>query len=123
MSIGYLFELDASVSNGREYYACPGAQPKHWLISTDMQEVIGEASRIARVRKQKVCVYRLLHSSRALDREPYLVPTMVGAENFRGEVSIQWVTVESRGAAETVRDVRQGPSPYFGLQLHEECGE
>ena len=36
-----------------------------------------------------------------------------------GEPHLQWGVVDTRDAAEMMRDVSQGPSPYFGLNVEE----
>ncbi len=42
--------------------------------------------------------------------------TEIGELGLRGEPNIKWACVETKEAAEIMRDVRQGPSPIFGMQ-------
>ena len=46
-------------------------------------------------------------------------PTEIGDPGHRGEPNIKWSCVETKEAAEMMRDVRKGPSPIFGTQVEE----
>jgi len=122
MSIDYLLELERIISSGQEVYACPGAQEKKWVISRSFDDVKRQAQRVASSRKQLVDIVRLISFSDVMPGEMYLVPIGIEAPGARGEPNIRWSTVESKEAAEMMRDVREGPSPFFGMQVYEQVG-
>jgi hypothetical protein len=120
MSIDFLFDLERAVNNGRTVYACPGANQKQWIISRDITEIRNQARRQAGARKCAVSVVRLIPPADALQGELFLVPTNIEEPGARGEPSVKWSTVETKEAAENLRDLKFGPSPFFGMQAEEE---
>jgi hypothetical protein len=61
----------------------------------------------------------LISKADAIAGDLFLVPTQIGDPGPRGEPQIQWSTVETKEAAEMMRDVKHGPSPFFGMQVEE----
>lgn len=120
MSIDFLFELERIISSGQEVYACPAAQEKKWVISRSFDDVKKQAQRVAANRKQAVDIVRLVPYSEVMPGEMFIVPVGIDAVGPKGEPNIRWSTVESKEAAEMMRDVREGPSPFFGLQVYEQ---
>jgi hypothetical protein len=49
----------------------------------------------------------------------FLVATRIGDPGARGEPQIEWTVVETKEAAEMMRDVRRGSSPFFAIQDEE----
>lgn len=117
MSIDFLLELERSIDSGREVFACPGVARNQWHIEKSVEELKKFAKRAADNRKRAVSIVRLIPKDDAIAGDLFLVPTRIGDLGVRGETQIQWSTVETKEAAEMMRDVRHGPSPYFGMQV------
>ena len=47
------------------------------------------------------------------------MPISVEEPGPRGEPQIKWRPVETKEAADMMRDVRHGPAPYFAMQVQE----
>ena len=122
MSIDYLMDLERAIEGGREVYACPGVARNQWHIEKSADELRKFAKRAADNRKRSVSIVRLIPKDDAIAGDLFLVPTRIGDLGVRGEPQIQWSTVETKEAAEMMRDVRHGPSPYFGMQSVEDVG-
>jgi hypothetical protein len=87
-------------------------------VANKLQDLYRQAKMTADARKTSVDIVRLVHNADALSNL-FLVPTQVGDEGSRGDPQVQWSTVETREAAELVRDVSQGPAPFFGMEPEE----
>ena len=119
MSIDFLLELERSVDNGKQVYACPGIARNQWVLAKSIEELRKMAKRVADSQKMTVKIVRIVSKGEAVAGDLYLVPTTIGEPGPRGEPSIQWRPVETKEAAEMMRDVRHGPSPYFAMQEEE----
>jgi hypothetical protein len=119
MSIDWIYDLEREIENGREVYACPGVQRNQWIIGKPMEELRKLARRAADHKKMTVNIVRLITKADAIAGDLFLVPTNIGEPGSRGEPQIQWSTVETKDAAEMMRDVKHGPSPFFGMQVEE----
>lgn len=117
MSIDFLLDLERAIENGREIYACLSGSRTNWEISESLEAITKSARRLAMNRKSPVSVMRLIPAHDLAQGAQILVPTKLGqGNNSRGPVDIVWSVVETKEAAETLRDVSQGPSPYFQLE-------
>ena len=116
MSIDWLFDLERMIDSGREVFATPGISRNQWVIGKTVEELKKMAKRSADNRKIGVAIVRLISKHDAIAGDLFLVPTQIGEPGTRGEPQIKWSTVETKEAAEMMRDVRYGPAPYFGLQ-------
>lgn len=119
MSIDYLWDLEREINFGKNYYACPGLGRNQWVIKRSVDDLRPLATRAAEHRKLAVNIVRLTSPNEVVAGENFLVPTKIGEPGARGEPQIEWSTVETKEAAELMRDVRAGPSPYFGMQVEE----
>ena len=119
MSIDFLFDLERDVDTGREYFACPGVGRNQWSIGKSVEELRKFAKRTADHKKTPVQIVRLIPKSDAVAGNLFLVPTRIGEPGTRGEPQIEWSPIETKEAAEVMRDVRHGPSPFFGMQVEE----
>ena len=119
MSIDFLYELDRAIEGGREVFACPGLGRNQWIIGKTAEELHKVAKRTADNRKMAVSIVRLISRNETIAGNLYLVPTNIGEPGTRGEPVIQWSTVETKEAAELMKDVRRGPPPYFGMEVVE----
>lgn len=119
MSIDWIFDLERDIDNGRDIFATPGVGRNQWIIGKPIEELRKLAKRTADHKKMAVHVVRLISKHDAIAGDLFLVPTQIGEPGARGEPSIQWSTVETKDAAEMMRDVRHGPSPFFGMQVQE----
>lgn len=116
MSIDWLNDLERAIDNGKEVFACPGVSRNQWMIGKSVDDLTRQAKRTADSRKMAVNIVRLINKQDAVAGDLFLVPTKIEEPGPRGEPQIQWSTVETREAAEMMRDVRQGPSPFFAMQ-------
>lgn len=119
MSIDFLYELERVIDGGRVVYACPGPGRNQWVTGKTIEELQKTAQRAADTKKMAVNIVRLIPKNDAVTGDLFLVPTSVGDPGARGEPVIQWSTVETREAADMMKDVRKGPSPFFGMQIEE----
>ncbi|MCC6220061.1 MAG: hypothetical protein IT291_02350 [Deltaproteobacteria bacterium] len=119
MSIEYLEDLAHDVSRGIDVYACPGQGQGQWMISRELDTLRKIAQRSANTRKINTNIYRLVSCTEAGAVDSYLICKKMMEPGVRGEPNLQWVVVDTRDAAELLRDVSQGPSPYFGVVIVE----
>jgi len=119
MSIDWLYDLERALENGQELFACPGVGRNQWSISKSLDDVKKLGKRAADSKKIPVNVVRLIPKQDAVAGDLFLVPTSIEDQGPRGEPNIKWSTVETREAAEMMRDVKFGPSPFFGMQVEE----
>lgn len=119
MSIDYLEELEQAVSNGRMRYACPGPTGHEWVISDKIEQLRTTAQRTADARKFPTHIYRLVNKMETVAGDSYLVVRKIMEPGPRGEPHMQWTVVDTREAAEMLRDVSQGPTPFFGAVVEE----
>ncbi|RMD84650.1 MAG: hypothetical protein D6808_06670 [Candidatus Dadabacteria bacterium] len=120
LAIEWLIELERSIEKGERVLACQGIAEKQWAISKDIEELRGIAQRVADAKKMPVKIVSLITVAETMAGDLYLVPTKIDAGHVqRGLSNIQWSIIETRDAAEMMRDVRFGPSPFFGMQTVE----
>lgn len=119
MSIDYLFDLERDIEAGKDLYACSGLGRNQWVVARKPDDLKRVAKRTANHKKLSVNIVRLIPKSDAIAGNFFLVPTRIGDPGARGEPQIEWSTVETKEAAEMMRDVRHGPSPFFGMQIEE----
>jgi hypothetical protein len=119
MSIDWLLDLERAIDNGKEVFACPGPSRDQWVIGRSADELRKVAKRAADTKKVAVNIVRVISRNEAIAGDLYLVPTNIGEAGPRGEPAIQWRAVETKDAAETFKDVRHGPAPFFGIQVLE----
>ena len=119
MSIDWLLDLEREIGYGKDYYAAPGMGRNQWIIKRSVADLRGVATRSAEHRKLPVSIVRLTLPDEVVQGETFLVPVKIGEAGARGEPQIEWSTVETKEAAELMRDLRNGRSPYFGMQIQE----
>lgn len=119
MSIDWLWDLERAIESGKVYFACQTVGRNQWAIGRSVDELKKIAKRAASHRKLGVDIVRLVSPHETVAGDLYLVPTEIGDPGHRGEPNIKWSCVETKEAAEMMRDVRKGPSPIFGTQVEE----
>ena len=119
MSIDWLMDLERDIDNGKDVFACIGVGRNQWSFGKTVDDLKRVAKRAADNRKLPVNVMRIISKHDAISGDLFLVPTKIGDPGSRGEPQIEWSTVETKEAAEMMRDVRHGPSPFFGIQVVE----
>lgn len=119
MSIDWLLDLERDIDNGKEIFACPGLSRNQWIIGKPVEELRKSAKRSAEHNRMTVNIVRIVSKNDAIAGDLFLVPTQIGDQGPRGEPQIQWKTIETKEAAEMMRDVRQGPAPFFAMQVFE----
>lgn len=119
MSLDYLEDLAAQIDRGKIYYACPGVQAGEWHLAGSVDELKNFAQRAANSRKMEVPIYRVVNMLDTVTGDSYLLVRKILEPGPRGEPKIQWSVVDTREAAEMLRDVSQGPTPYFGATVEQ----
>ena len=119
MSIDWLLDLERSLEHGKEVFACPGVGRNSWQTGKSVEELRKFAQRAADAKKMPVNIVRLILKQEATTGDLYLVPTGIEETGPRGEPVIKWSTVDTKEAAEMMRDVRFGPCPFFAMQVEE----
>ena len=119
MSLDYLEDLVRYIHRGDIYFACQGQHSNQWHISLDLDEIKKRAQRTANTRKFEVNVYQMIDSGDVVTGDSYLVVRKILEPGPRGEPHLQWALVDTKEAAEMLRDVSQGPSPYFGATVED----
>jgi hypothetical protein len=119
MSIDWLLDVERALENGKEIFACPGAGRNQWQISKAIDDLRKVAQRAADTKKMSVNIVRLALRQDAVAGDLFLVPTAIEEAGPRGEPNVKWSTVETREAAEMMRDVKHGPCPFFAMQVEE----
>lgn len=114
MGMEFLEGIAEVVENGGGYFACPGTQSGEWFLSKSADELSSRAQRTANSTHQAVSVLQLISATEVSGESSFLVAKKILELGPKGEPRIQWALVGTRDAAELVRDVSQGPTPYFG---------
>ena len=119
MAIDYIEELAEAIVRGQKKFACPGPRAGEWIIGTSVDELRTKAQRTAAATRMPAGIYRLVDRLDTTSGDTYLVVKKFLEPDPRGEPNIHWSQVDTREAADLLRDVSQGPSPYFGMVLEE----
>jgi hypothetical protein len=119
MSIDWLLEIERALDNGKDVYACPSMGRSSWQLSKTVDELRKVAQKAADMRKMAVNIVRLVPKQDATAGDLFLVPTGIDETGPRGEPNIRWSTVDTKEAAEMMRDVKHGPCPFFAMQVEE----
>lgn len=119
MSIDWLFDRERDIDNGKVIYACPGAGRNQWEMSYSKDDLFRVAKRAAAMKKMPVDIVRLISVHDAVAGDLFLCPTDIGDSGPRGEPSIKWTVVDTKEAADMMKDVRHGPSPVFAMQVED----
>ncbi len=114
MALDYLTDLEQDIDNGATIYACPGQTGHEWNISKSLDEMKIKAQRSANIRKYETSVFRLINTGDAGAEDSFLIVRKILEPGPRGEPKLNWTLVDTKEAAELMRDVSQGPTPYFG---------
>jgi hypothetical protein len=117
MSIDFLLDLERMIDNGKTFFATQGLGRNQWIVGKSVAELETMAQRAANQKKIPVSIVRVISPHDTVAGDLFLVPTEIGDPGTRGEPNVKWATVDTKEAAEMMRDVRRGPSPIFGMQL------
>jgi len=117
MAVDYLADLEQGIDGGKTVYACPSHQGNEWHIGTDLEDLRKKAQRTANAKKYACSVVRLINRMDTGEGDSYLVVRKILDPGPRGEPHMNWTIVDTREAAEMLRDVSQGPTPYFGATV------
>jgi len=119
--IDWLNELDETLASGRQVLASPAAVEKEWVIGKPIEQLRTIAQRVADSKKAPVSIVKLIPNSEAMPGDLFLVPTkLIEPPDHRALPQIKWSLIDTKEAAEMMRDVKYGPSPFFGIQTFEE---
>jgi hypothetical protein len=121
MSISHLENLEQSIADGNPHFACPGPKSNEWYFDESIEALRIKAQKAADISVVTVFVYRLVNRTDVGPDGPFLVVRQILESSPRGEPNFRWVIVGSNQAAELLRDVSEGPTPYFGVVVEETC--
>ncbi len=116
MSIDWLMDLERAIDSGKNIMACTGVGQNEWVVGKPLEDLKRLAKRVADAKKTPIPIVKLVSQHDTVSGDLYLVPTKIEAPGVRGEPVIKWSVVDTKEAAEMMRDVRNGPSPFFGMQ-------
>ncbi len=119
MSIDWLLDLERDIDNGKEIYGCQGVGRNQWVIGKPIEELRKIAKRTAEHSKMSVNIVHIISKHDTIAGDMYLVPVQIGDSGSKGEPSIQWKQIDTKDAADMMKDVRKGPAPFFGIQTAE----
>lgn len=119
MSVDYLEDLENKIDRGMVLFACPTAVSGEWILGNNIEEIKPKAQRAANAKKHELNIYRLVNKSDAVTGDSFLVVRKFLEPQQNGTPKMQWALVDTREAGEMMRDVSQGPSPYFGAIIEE----
>ncbi len=119
MAIDFLEDLERSLERGKEFFACPSVNTGDWIIAEDVESIKPKAERAAKSKKHELHIYRLASIHTASFQDGFLVVRKFLEPSRDGTPRMQWVLVETKEAGEMMRDVSQGPSPYFAAMIEE----
>lgn len=119
MAIDYLTDLEHHIDSGRTLFACQSHQGSEWFISANIEDLRIKAQRAANSKKYSVNIYRLINRMDVGEGDSYIYVKKIMEPGPKGEPHMQWSIVDTKDAAEMLRDVSEGPSPYFGCTVEE----
>jgi hypothetical protein len=119
MTMDYLAEVEHDVDSGRTIYACPSHQGQEWHLAESLEDLRKKAKRTANAKKYPCNIYRVINRMDTGEGDSYLVVRKILDPGPKGEPHLNWILVDTREAAEMLRDVSQGPTPYFGATVEE----
>ena len=119
MSLTFLEQLEIDINNGEIYFACPGSGVNEWFISKELDKCRQRAQRTANGQKFEATIYRLINPLDAAQGDIFLTVRKILDPGARGEANIRWILVDTKEAAELLRDVSQGVTPFFGAAVEE----
>ena len=89
------------------------------MVANSYEELRPKAQRAANSRKFEAGIYRLVNRMDTGADDSFLIVRKILDPNARGEPNFHWALVDTRDAAELMRDVSVGPTPYFGAVVEE----
>ena len=119
MSLTFLEQLEIDINNGDVYFACPGSGVNEWFISKELDKCRQRAQRTANGQKFEANIYRLVNHLDVAQGDVFLTVRKILDPGARGDANIRWILVDTREAAELLRDVSQGVTPFFGAVVEE----
>lgn len=119
MPLIYLEILEDSISRGKSFFACQGAALHEWYLGSSLDEMRLKAQLAAAARQVPVSLFRLVSRVDVGEDGPFLIVRNTLHPDPRGEPILRWSLVGSVQAAELLRDVTDGPTPYFGVVIEE----
>lgn len=119
MAFDYLEELEEAVNRGVGWFCCPGKAAGEWILARSAEELRGPCQTAADLYLFEQSIYKLKNRADSGGEDRYFVCKKILEPGPRGEPNLQWMIVDTKDAAELLRDVSQGPSPYFGAVVVE----
>ena len=121
MSIESLEKMSCDIEDGEVFYACLGSGLNEWHISHNLQDIQLKAQKATDVRRSPVSIYQLVANCDATAGDSFLVVKKVlsvqGRRSGDSTAAFLWMLVDTKEAAETLRDVSFGPTPFFAAKL------
>jgi hypothetical protein len=117
MSADFLTALEDAIEHGKSFYAC--AETTGFLVSSSLKDVQSFAKKSADSRGVESIIFRLVNRLSTTTGDSYLIAKKFLEPGANGEARILWAMVDTREAAEMMRDISDGPSPYFGVTVQQ----
>ena len=115
-------EMEQSVLAGRTLYAVPGLTVGKWDIASDREVLMSRVQLNANSRGEEVPIFRLVSPDEAGDGDSFLfVRRILESNSPRVPYLLQWALTDTREAAELLRDVSSGQTPYFAVTVDTSC--
>ncbi|MCB0343923.1 MAG: hypothetical protein KDD66_02350 [Bdellovibrionales bacterium] len=121
MAFDYLEELEEQINRGVAWYCCPGKAAGDWHLAKTADELNEACQTAANLYLFEQSIYKLKPSADSGGEDRYFVCKKILEPGARGEPNLHWMIVDTKDAAELLRDVSQGPSPYFGATVVKSC--
>jgi hypothetical protein len=90
-----------------------------WSLDESLDECRSRAQRLATSRKIVVTIFQLVSHLDATEQDTFFTVRRLLEGRPGGPPVVQWTMVDTREAAELLRDVSQGPTPFFGAKVEE----
>jgi hypothetical protein len=119
MTIEVLEGIEQRIFEGTPVYACCGPNINDWIVEESLESIRARARKAAAAKRAVVTIYRVVGPQEVSDGDSFLVVRKLIEGRPGGPPSIQWTLVDTAEAAELLRDVSKGPTPYFGAVAFE----
>lgn len=115
-------EMEEAIHAGRTLYASPGLLLGRWDITSDREMLLARVQLSADANGEEASLFRMASPDEAGDGDSFLfVRRILQSDSPRVPYLLQWSLADTREAAELLRDVSAGPTPYFAITLDTSC--
>lgn len=112
-------ELESQVHGGVELFCSIDPRSGQWAFARTVEALLPSARQFVMKRMLPGTIYRLVAPAEATTGDQYLYVRKVEPQPSGAGITYHWGIVDTREAAEMMRDVSEGPLPYFGATVVE----